>query len=109
MGGVSRPAVERRRSPRYLCSHVVEIRRGGQVAAALLEDLCLEGAGVAVETWVETGEAMELVAPGLQARARVCYCRPRENDFVVGIHFDEDFRWRPDQWRPDHLFLPPSA
>ncbi|HYM11054.1 MAG TPA: PilZ domain-containing protein [Bryobacterales bacterium] len=105
---VERPLVERRRSPRYLCSHLVEVAYGGRTMPALLEDLSLEGAAVSMEAPIEPGETVELVAPGLRARAQVRYCRPRETDFQLGLEFAEEYRWRPVEWRPDHLLLPPA-
>lgn len=105
---VERPRVERRRSPRYLCSHLVQVAYGGRTTAALLEDLSLEGAAISMESPLETGETIELIAPGLRARAQVRYCRQRETDFQLGLEFAEECRWRPVEWQPDHLLLPPA-
>ena len=106
------PIIERRRSPRYLCSHLVEIRcSNGQAAAyvvaALLEDLSREGAAIAVEAPIEAGTILELITPGLQVRAEVRYCRPRERDFHLGLEFADGSRWNPELWQPDHMYLPP--
>ena len=101
--------LERRRSPRYLCSHIVEISHGGRTAAGLLEDLSAEGAAVAVEAAVEASDLVEFRATGLRGRARVRYCRRRENDFVIGLEFANGCRWQPLEWQPDHLFLPPKV
>lgn len=105
---------ERRRSPRYLCSQIVEIRRSppeasAQPGAVLLEDLSREGAGLALEAALAPGESIELVTPGLPARARVCYCDRRENDFRAGLEFTDGCPWQPENWQPDHLFLPPAG
>ena len=107
-----RPFVERRRSPRYLCSHLVEIRWLDSQGAAhaipgLLEDVSREGAAIAVEQPIEAGTMVELITPGLQGRAEVRYCRPREQDFHLGLEFAGGCRWEPELWQPDHLFLPP--
>ncbi|MBI3664890.1 MAG: PilZ domain-containing protein [Acidobacteria bacterium] len=106
--------IERRRSPRYLCSHLVEIRhsdgRGGiHAVSALLEDVSREGAAVAVETPLEAGSVIELVAPGIRFQAEVRYSRRRERDFRLGLEFADSCRWDPDRWQPDHMFLPPPA
>jgi len=103
--------LERRRSPRYLCSHIVDISRQDsdgyvRLGPALLEDLSREGAGVSLESPIAPGETVELMAPGLRAQAVVRYCRVRENDRQLGLEFDVPWRWQPDLWEPDHLFLP---
>ena len=100
------PSIERRRSPRYLCSQIVELRLDDAVPA-VLEDISLEGAGLAAEAPVPRGADLELVTPGLRARAQVRYCLKRETDFRLGVEFLDDARWRPDHWQPEHLFLPP--
>jgi hypothetical protein len=100
--------IERRRSPRYLCSHLVEVAYGGRTTPALLEDLSIEGAAVSMDAPLEPGERIELVAPGRRARAQVRYCRQRETDFQLGLEFADECRWRPAEWQPDHLLLPPT-
>ena len=102
---MSHPATERRRSPRYLCSQLVEIGIDGRITTALLEDLSLEGAAVSVEAPVEADTAIEFVVPGLTVRAKVRYCRRRETDFQVGLEFAEGCRWRPAEWKPEHLLI----
>lgn len=100
--------LERRRSPRYLCSHLVEVRTQ-DLGPAVLEDLSREGAGIAVETPVTPGAELELITPGLRTRAQVRYCLPRETDYRVGVEFLNGVRWQPSLWQPDHLFLPPPG
>ncbi len=105
---MARALIERRKSPRYLCSHIIEIWHGRETTAALLEDLSTEGAAIAFEAPLDQDELVVLVAPGLRASARVRYCTRRENDYRLGLEFTSGSRWQPQQWRPDHLFLPPS-
>ena len=100
--------LERRRSPRYLCSHLVELRAEVELPA-LLEDLSREGAGIALEAALAPGAEIELVTPGLRASAQVRYCLPRETDFRLGLEFLNGVRWQLDRWQPDHLFLPPTG
>ena len=104
--------MERRRSPRHLCSHLVVVRQevsnsADSTSTAVLEDLSREGAAISLETPLEAGTIIELSAPGLWVRAQVRYCRPREQDFLMGLEFADGFRWEPHLWQPDHLFLPP--
>ena len=102
---------ERRRSPRYWCSQMVEMSCRTEedvvvTTTVLLEDVSREGAAVSVEAPIAAGKMVELRAPGFQAHARVRFCRPRENDFHLGLEFPSGVEWQPDQWQPEHLFLP---
>ena len=96
---------DRRRNPRYLCSHLVEIVHGESKQHGVLEELSAEGAAVSLDTPIGPGEAVEMVAPGWRARARVRYSKRRGKDFQIGLEFAEGCRWSPDVWQPDHLFL----
>lgn len=99
---------ERRRSVRRLCSHLVTVvSREGQSEVAVLEDISPEGAAVAMETPLEAGEQVDLVADEWRASASVRYCIPRENDCRLGLAFTAGCRWEAEAWQPDHLFLPP--
>ena len=104
---------ERRSNPRHLCSHLVEITArdsggGERRLTGLLEDLSPEGAAVALEEAVAEGAAVELTAPGFRAAARVRYCETRETDFRLGLEFTAGSQWQPEDWTPDHMFLPPK-
>lgn len=99
------PSIERRRNPRYLCSHLLEVTRGNTFLCGLLEDLSAEGASVSVEIPLRDGEIVKLAASGFHAQARVRHCQPRESGFVAGMEF-AGYRWEPRGWRPDHLYLP---
>ena len=103
-----RPRKERRREPRHLCSHLLEVTAASGRQQAVLEDLSPEGAAVAVENAVEAATVVELSAPDFHARAEVRYCLQRDGDFRLGLRFTEGFRWQPGVWQPEHLWLPGS-
>ena len=98
---------DRRREPRHLCSHLLEVTAATGRQQAVLEDLSPEGAAVAVENAVEAATVVELCAPDFRIRAEVRYCLRREGDFRLGLRFTEGFRWHPGVWQPEHLWLPP--
>jgi hypothetical protein len=102
------PRVERRRSPRYLCSHLFEISGAGAPGMAVLEDLCPEGAGIAADFPASPDDPVTLNFSGLLISSRVRYCYRRENDFRLGLEFTGGYRWRIEHWQPDHFFLPPA-
>ena len=99
------PTLERRRSPRYLCSHLLEVTKGRTILCALLEDLSAEGAGVSLEIPLHDGETVKLAAAGFSATASVRHCQPRESGFFAGLEF-AGHRWNPREWQPEHLYLP---
>jgi hypothetical protein len=100
---------ERRREPRHLCSHLLEVATTNERQEALLEDLSPEGAAVAVENAIEAATIVDLSAPDFRARAEVRYCLRREGDFRLGLRFMEGFRWQTGIWQPDHLWMPPES
>ena len=100
---------DRRREPRHLCSHLLEVTAANGRQQAVLEDLSPEGAAVAVENAIEAATVVELSAPDFCARTEVRYCLRREADFRVGLRFTEGFRWHPGVWQPEHLWLPPGC
>ncbi len=102
---------ERRREPRHLCSHLLEVIAASGRQEAVLEDLSPEGAAVAlmVEKAIEAATVVELSAPDFHARAEVRYCLPRDGGFRLGLRFMEGFRWQPGVWQPEHLWLPPES
>jgi PilZ domain-containing protein len=106
---VERNKKERRREPRHLCSHLLEVIAANGRQEAVLEDLSPEGAAVAVESAIAAGTVVELSAPDFCARAEVRYCLPREGGFRLGLRFTEGFRWQPGVWQPEHLWLPPGS
>ena len=99
---------ERRGSVRWLCSHLVDLANGSGPCPGLLEDLSEQGAGLGVDTAFEPGDQVEVRAPGVRLEGEARYCTRRETDFRVGVRFSSATQWRPEQWRPEHLFLPPA-
>ena len=95
-----------------MCSHLVRLVFLGEAQLsemALLEEICADGALVAVETPYPPDSIVTMTADGLEIRSRVAACRARENDFCLDLRFDEGIRWSPGLWRPDHLYLPASV
>ena len=95
-----------------MCSHLVRLVFLGEPQlseTALLEEIGADRALVAVDTAYPADSVVNITADGLEIRSRVAACRARENDFCLDLRFDEDIRWSPELWRPDHLYLPGSV
>ncbi len=95
-----------------MCSHLVRLVFLGEPQlseTALLEEIGADRALVAVDTAYPPDSVVTITADSLELRSRVAECRARENDFCLDLRFDEDIRWSPELWRPDHLYLPGSV
>lgn len=103
--------LDRRIGPRLLCADMVEIRwteKNGRVRRrrANLEDISPSGAGLLVEHPVPVLTAVRLRHENGELTGTVRYCTVRENEYVVGIEFDEGSRWSAARFRPRHLLHP---
>ncbi len=97
---------------RWMCSHLVRLVFLGEPQlseTALLEEIDADRALLAVNTAYPADSVVTITADSLELRSRVAECRARENDFYLDLRFDEDIRWSPELWRPDHLYLPGSV
>ena len=108
------PSSQRDPNPhgRWLCSHLVELSFLGDRSLSetgLLEEIEATQAWVAVEKAYPVGSRVDLAAGDYRLSAEVVRCRSRENDYRLKLQFLSGSVWSPEVWRPDHLFLPPSA
>ena len=92
-----------------LCSHFVRLSfpdgdlRPQKVS---LEEIGVEGAGLAVETPYPIGLRVALTTEGFAVQATIVACRARETDFYIQVRFAEGYRWSPSDWQPDHFYAP---
>lgn len=93
----------------WLCSHLVRIEREestGPAETAVLEEIRDEGARVAVEDPYGLGRHLRVEADGFAQKTVVVACSRRETDYLMELEFTDEFRWTPDAWAPQHLYLP---
>jgi len=107
-GTAARLQPERRSGERWWCSHLVElIGPAGNSVAVNLENIGPGGAGIASDAPLDAGARLRIRAVGFEADVTVAFCNVRENDFAVGLRFENGFRWSPEIWTPDHFYRPP--
>jgi ribulose bisphosphate carboxylase small subunit len=99
---------ERRIDPRLLCAELVELvwtdQRGFQQRRiANLEDISLCGACVQVESPMPCGTAVSMHYGDGQLSGIVRYCLYQGIGYFLGVEFDEDSRWSPKHFKPQHL------
>jgi hypothetical protein len=96
---------------RWLCSHLVELQFEDErfpPLIALLEEISAEGALVGVESPYPIGAKLIIKAGTFEIPAEILFRLPRESDFAVWARFAGGYRWDPELWKPDHLYLPPD-
>jgi hypothetical protein len=103
---------ERRREPRSMCAHLVQVRieDAGSVleATANLEDISPSGACIQLEAAAREGSDVEIVCAECRLRGKVRYCRFVEIGYDVGIAFDRPGSWEPERFMPRHFLEFPS-
>ena len=93
----------------WLCSHLVRVKReepAGSVETGVLEEIRGEGMRVAVEDPCAPGQALTIKTDGFEQTTVVAACAQRETDYLVELRFCDAFRWTPEDWTPQHLYLP---
>jgi PilZ domain len=99
---------ERRTEVRMLCSELVRIRwkdlaTNQVVATAVLEDISPSGAGLQVEAPINEGARVSIEPPNCLLHGAVRYCIFREIGYFIGVRLDDDSRWSPASYKPEHL------
>jgi hypothetical protein len=99
---------ERRRESRMLCADMVDLswsERSGRCtsATALLEDISTSGACLQTERQVPINVHVTMRHEDVCLGGVVRYCVFREIGYYVGIQFDFESQWTPDDFQPQHL------
>ncbi len=91
---------------RYLCSHIVHIRREDpnlNPEPAVLEQIDEQTAVIGSETDYPVEVPIVIEAQNLAAPAQVVVTRERETDFEIIAQFSQGYRWTREAWTPNHL------
>jgi len=103
--------LDRRAEPRLLCADVVEIEwtdKSGHSrhCAANLEDISQSGLGLQVEHPVPLLTTVHISHERGELIGRVKSCILRHSGYLLGVEFEQGFRWSPGSFRPRHLMNP---
>jgi hypothetical protein len=93
----------------WLCSHLVRVileEPAGSAETGVLEEIREDAMRVAVENRFAQGQSLDVQADGFERNALVAACSQRETDYLVELRFTDGFRWTPEVWTPEHLYLP---
>lgn len=102
-------AVEQNRHEnRDLCADLVKIsweNESGSVLTewAIIHDISSSGASLGIEVQIPHGISVTLEFGMERCRARVKYCYYDRMNYLVGIQFEDGYRWSRRRWKPEHL------
>ena len=105
---------ERRETDRNMCAELLSVRwtddeGHGRLDVASLEDISPKGACLHVEHSLPIGTKVVVHYPNGKYSGTVKYCKLQPNGYILGIAFDDGYRWSKADFEPAHLLeLPPS-
>ena len=103
--------LDRRAELRLLCGDIVEIEwtdKSGRThhGAASLEDISRSGLGLQVDHPVALLTTVRIRHEQGELMGRVKSCVLRHSSYLLGVEFEQGFRWSPVSFRPRHLMSP---
>jgi hypothetical protein len=97
-----------RTEDRELCADLVKIEwmpESGPMRSdwAILEDISASGACLQVEQPILPGTTVFLNFPDNRCQARIQYCKYGRMSYLLGLRFEQGYRWSRRRFKPDHL------
>jgi hypothetical protein len=97
-----------RREDRDLCADLVKLQWDPESGStycewAILEDISPLGACLEVEAPIPTGTIVSLQFTTDCCQARVKYCRFDKVKYLLGVEFEQGYRWSRRRFKPEHL------
>jgi hypothetical protein len=97
-----------RREDRELCADLVHVQwrnEGGLERGewAILEDISASGACLAIEDAISPDTIVTLQFASDKLEARVKYCNPDNSKYLLGVQFEQGYRWSRRKFKPQHL------
>jgi len=97
-----------RREDRELCADLVKVQwktESGTTQSewAILEDISPSGACLEIEKPIPPDSIISLEFPTDRCEARVVYCRFDEVKYLLGVEYEQGYRWSRRKFKPRHL------
>jgi len=97
-----------RREDRDLCADLVKVRwKVGSGPAlsewAVLEDISPGGACLGIEEPIPPDTIVSLQFPKDRCQARIKYCTFAQTGYLIGVEFEQGYRWSRRKFKPNHL------
>ena len=98
----------KRREDRDLCADLVKVRwKAGSGPSrsdwAILEDISSSGACIGLEEPILPDTIITIQFPKDQCQARIRYCVFDKTKYLLGVEFEQGYRWSRRKFKPDHL------
>lgn len=93
---------------RELCADLVRVRwepesGPAQDEWAVLDDISSSGACLEIEQSIKPGTLLSLEFPGDRCQATVKYCKSVLTNYLIGVKFEQGYRWSRRRFKPEHL------
>ena len=100
--------IPERREERELCADLVKVQwktesKKAQSDWAILEDISSSGACLEIENPIRPDTEISLEFPTDHCKARVIYCRFDGVKYLMGVEFENGYRWSRRRFKPRHL------
>ncbi len=97
-----------RREDRELCADLVKVQwklESGHSHSewAILEDISPSGACLDIEEFIPPETIVSLQFKGDDCQARVKYCKFEKSNYILGVLFEQGYRWSRRKFKPEHL------
>lgn len=97
-----------RKEDRELCADLVKVEWEPRPASsheewAILEDISPSGACLEIEQQIPIGAVVSLEFKSDHCMARVKYCNPDRTKYLLGVEFEQGYRWSRRKFKPEHL------
>ena len=99
---------DRRDYDRELCADLVRVYWKPDFGPArsewaILEDISPSGACLEFEEPIAAGTAVSLHFKSERCEARIKYCKQDKTNYLLGVEFEQGYRWSRRRFKPEHL------
>jgi hypothetical protein len=97
-----------RREDRELCADLIQVQWKNAAGIehsewAILEDISTYGACLEIEEPIPPNALVTLHFATEKFEARVKYCNPENSKYLLGVQFEDGYRWSRRKFKPQHL------
>ena len=97
-----------RREDRELCADLVKVQWKMESDTAhsewaILEDISASGACLEIEEPIPPDTMVSLQFSNDHCQARVKYCKFDKVNYLLGVQFEQGYRWSRRRFKPEHL------
>ncbi|MBP1622480.1 MAG: hypothetical protein H6Q07_500 [Acidobacteria bacterium] len=99
---------DRRDDDRELCADLVKVQWKPEFGPArsewaILEDISPSGACLEFEEPIELDTIVSLHFKSEHCQARIKYCKYEKTNYLLGVEFEQGYRWSRRRFKPEHL------